>query len=378
MEFLVLVGFRDPLRPGVRAAIEECRGAGIRVVMITGDHPETARAIAREAGFEDPERVVTGADLRTFDEGALRTAVGATNVFARVAPDQKLRLVEALKARGEIVAMTGDGINDAPALRAAHVGIAMGRRGTDVAREAGALVLLDDAFPTIVEAIRTGRGIYANMRKALSYLLSVHVAIAGLAFVPILLGAPAVIYPVEIVFLQFVIDPTSSLSFEAEPQEPGIMKRPPRDPAEPRFAGRAIGLSCLEGAGALAFALGLYLWALSTGHPVAESRGLAWLALVTANLTMIFVNRSFSQSIVGAFRTPNPMLLAVTALGALLVFASLYVPYLAAEFGFVPPTTSDLIIAVVGGILSVAWFDLIKSRLAETPSRRARPTPVGP
>ena len=371
-----LVAFEDPLREGVPGAIRECREAGIRVLLITGDYPVTASAVARSAGLDRPDRVATGPDLDRMDPGQLRKTVMETNVYARITPEAKLRLVEALKSAGEIVAMTGDGVNDAPALRAAHVGIAMGRRGTDVAREAAGLVLLDDAFPTVVDAIRTGRGIYTNMRKAIAYLLAAHTAIAGLALVPVLLGLPVVLFPVEIVFLELIIDPSSSLTFEAERVDPEAMRRPPRDPEEPLFGQASILWSCVEGATALVAALAIYGWALSSGHDTDASRSLAFSTLLVSNLTLVVVNRSFSTGFLRALRFPNPVFWSVLALGSGLLLASVYLPPVAGVFGFEGPAPGDFGLSVLAGFASVAWFDLVKGRLAEAPTARA--APVGP
>ncbi|HEY4956922.1 MAG TPA: HAD-IC family P-type ATPase, partial [Caldimonas sp.] len=237
-EFVGLLGLSDPLRQKVPAAIAECRAAGIRVVMITGDYPATARAIAHQAGLaEGAGELLSGDEMVTLSDEALRERMATVSVCARIAPEQKLRIVQALKARGDIVAMTGDGVNDAPALRAAHVGIAMGGRGTDVAREAASLVLLQDDFAAIVRAVRLGRRIFDNLRKSMSYILAVHVPIAGMALLPVLLGWPALLYPMHIAFLELIIDPACSLAFENEPPESDVMQRPPRDAEAPLFGG---------------------------------------------------------------------------------------------------------------------------------------------
>ncbi|MBE0546810.1 MAG: HAD-IC family P-type ATPase, partial [Rubrivivax sp.] len=255
-EFVGLLGLADPLRGQVPGAIAECRAAGIRVVMITGDYPVTARAIAHQARLaESAGEVLSGDEMATLDDAALRDRMAAVSVCARIAPEQKLRIVQALKANGEIVAMTGDGVNDAPALRAAHVGIAMGARGTDVAREAASLVLLDDDFTAIVRAVRLGRRIFDNLRKSMSYILAVHVPIAGMALLPVLLGWPALLYPMHIAFLELIIDPACSLAFESEPAESDVMQRPPRDAAAPLFGGATLWLALLQGLGALAVVL---------------------------------------------------------------------------------------------------------------------------
>src|SRR5262250_3807492 len=222
-EFLGLIGLSDPIRPSVPAALRECYSAGIKAVMITGDYPSTARAIARKIGFKTTE-VVSGIEIERMPSVELRRHIPQTTIFARVLPEQKLNLVDAIKANGEIVAMTGDGVNDAPALKAAHIGIAMGGRGTDVAREAASLVLLDDDFATIVSAVRLGRRIYDNLRKAMAYILAIHVPIAGLALIPLLFGLPLLFWPLHIALLELVIDPMCSIVFEAEGEESDVMQ----------------------------------------------------------------------------------------------------------------------------------------------------------
>ncbi|MGZ5042199.1 MAG: cation-translocating P-type ATPase, partial [Usitatibacter sp.] len=249
--FLGFIALADPIRAAVPAAIALCRRAGIRVVMVTGDHPATARAIARQAGLDAGE-VVTGTQVEAMDDGALAASVARAQVFARVRPEQKLRLVNALRAAGEIVAMTGDGVNDAPALRAAHIGIAMGKRGTDVAREAASLVLLEDDFTSIVGTVRLGRRIYDNIRNAMRYLIAVHVPLAGMAFIPLVSGWPIFIFPVHVVFLEFVIDPACTLVFEAERSDPRVMERAPRPSAQPLFTATALGIGLALGASVLA------------------------------------------------------------------------------------------------------------------------------
>ncbi len=259
-EWLGLVALADPLRPEVPQAVAQCRQAGIRVVMITGDHPRTARAIAAQAGIAN-DRVITGDELAQMPPQELADQVQQVSVFARIKPHQKLALVEALKAQGEVVAMTGDGVNDAPALKAAHIGIAMGQRGTDVAREAAALVLLHDDFAAIVLAIHRGRQTFANLRQAMVYTLAVHVPIIGLALLPVLFGLPLVLAPLHIAFLELVIDPACSIVFEAEEGAADLMQQPPRGrrtpavrpphPAEraagQRGDGRRGGPVCLDG-----------------------------------------------------------------------------------------------------------------------------------
>src|SRR5690606_33175778 len=257
--------FLDPLRADVPAALQEARGAGIKVLMITGDHPATALAIAGAAGIETQAGALTGSEMATLSREALSERMARVRVFARILPEQKLRIVEVLKAAGDVVAMTGDGVNDAPALQAAHIGVAMGRKGTDVAREAADLVLLDDSFGSIVGGVRLGRRIFSNLRRALTYITAVHVPIAGLALAPILLGLPPMLLPMHVVLLELVIDPTCSLVFEAEPSDDKAMQRPPRRPNEPLFGARQIALAILQGLGVLAGTISLYAWTLNHG-----------------------------------------------------------------------------------------------------------------
>lgn len=355
-----LIGLADPIRPEVPAAVQECYGAGVRVVMITGDYPGTAQAIAREIGLRDPEQVITGPMLREMDDEKLRARIKHTSIFARVVPEQKLRLVEALKADGDIVAMTGDGVNDAPALKAAHIGIAMGGRGTDVAREAGALVLLDDDFSSIVRAVRMGRRIFDNLRKAMGYVLAVHVPVAGIALLPVLFGWPLVLMPVQIVFLELIIDPVSSIAFEAEPEEKGIMLRPPRDPGVPLFTRATTGLSLLQGASIFIIVLAVFRISLTLGSSAAEARALTFTSLVIANLALVLADRSQTRTILATLRTRNLALWGIIGLTLLLLALVLYIPFLRSIFGFAFLHPTDLLICLIAGISSILWFEIIK------------------
>ncbi|MBI3143766.1 MAG: cation-translocating P-type ATPase, partial [Pseudogulbenkiania sp.] len=289
-EFLGLVGLADPVRAEVPDAIAQCRQAGVRLVMITGDYPATARAVARQAGIDDG-MVVSGELIERLDEEELRRMARQASVFARVRPHQKLRLVEALKANGEVVAMTGDGVNDAPALRAAHIGIAMGRRGTQVAHEAAALILLDDNFTAIVAAMRQGRRIYDNLVKAVTYVIAVHIPMIGLTIVPLLVGWPLLLAPAHVVFLELVIDPVGSIVFENEAAHPEVMRRPPRSVGEALFSRRMLVRSLWQGGVLLAGVLVLYAAALQLGVVADTARSMAFLALVMGNLALIFRNR---------------------------------------------------------------------------------------
>jgi Ca2+-transporting ATPase len=358
-ELLGLVGLADPLRQSVPAAVRECRSAGIRVVMITGDYPATARAIARQAGI-DASDLVTGVELKQLSDADLARRVRTATVFARILPEQKLRIVQALKAIGEIVAMTGDGVNDAPSLKAAHIGIAMGGRGTDVAREASSIVVLDDDFGSIVKSIRLGRRIYDNLRKAMGFIFAVHVPIAGLALMPLLFGLPIMFGPIHIAFLEMVIDPVCSLVFEAETEEGDVMRRPPRRPSEPLFSRRWIGWSLVQGAFAFGLVAGIFVVALKRGMPEVEVRALTFFSLVVAIVSLIFVNRSFSASLLTAFWRPNAALAAVLVSVVAVLSLSLVWPFAQGLFSFGPLHVDDLALTVGAGAVLLALLEVVK------------------
>ena len=357
--FVGLVGLADPLRPHVPEAVRECRSAGIRVVMITGDYPATAMAIAGQAGL-DVNEVATGEQVKLADDRALEALVREVNVFARVLPEQKLRIVQALKRSGEIVAMTGDGVNDAPSLKAAHIGIAMGGRGTDVAREASSIVLLDDDFSSIVASIRLGRRIYDNLRKAMAFIFAVHVPIAGLALFPLVFGLPLVLGPVHIAFLELIIDPVCSLVFEAEREERDVMKRPPRRADAELFSWPLIAWSVLQGATAFALIAVIFVAALRSGLPPDEARTLAFFALVVCVLALVLVNRSFSASFLSAFVRPNAALLWIFLSIALVLAITLFWPPASGLFRFGPLHLDDLMITLGAGLLVLTALELLK------------------
>jgi Ca2+-transporting ATPase len=359
--FLGLVGLADPLRESVLGAVADCGSAGIRVVMITGDYPATARAIAKQAGLESSQ-LMTGEELNACTEDDLTHRVRDVTVFARTMPDQKLRIVKALKACGEIVAMTGDGVNDAPSLKAAHIGIAMGERGTDVAREASSIVLLNDDFGSVVEAVRLGRRIYDNLRKAMGFIFAVHLPIAGLALLPLVSGLPIIFSPIHIAFLEMVIDPVCTLVFEAEIEEEDIMRRPPRAPDEPLFSGRLIWWSILQGVVAFAVVGAIYAVAYRQGMPANEVRALTFFSLVTAIVALIFVNRSFSASIAATLRRSNRAL-KIVLLGVVgILTLTLTWPVAAHLFRFGPLHANDLALTLATGVTVLLILEILKSR----------------
>jgi Ca2+-transporting ATPase len=360
-QFVGLIGLADPIRSTVPAAIQECYTAGIRVIMITGDYPGTAESIGRQIGLRDPGQIITGPQLEAMSEEDLRRRIGEVSIFARVVPEQKLRIVDALKANGEIVAMTGDGVNDAPALKSAHIGIAMGGRGTDVAREASDLVLLNDDFSSIVQAVRLGRRIFDNIKKAVAYVFAIHIPIIGLSLIPVLLGDwPLILLPVHIVFLELIIDPSCSIIFEAEAAEANVMNRPPRDSRESLFGLKAVSVSILQGLSVLAIVLTVFVLARRHGHTENNARGLTFAALVIANLALILTNRSWSRTILSMFREPNRALWWVVGGAAAFLTLVLTVPFLQDLFRFAPLHGYDLVVCLVAGAASVLWFETLK------------------
>jgi Ca2+-transporting ATPase len=338
------------VRATVPAALEECRRAGIRVIMITGDHAATAGSIARAVGL-DEAGILTGAQLAALSEGELRERVRQVSVYARTPPDEKLRLVQALRANGEIVAMTGDGVNDAPALKAAHIGIAMGGRGADVAREAAALVLLEDDFSALVTAIGVGRRIYDNIRNAMSYLLAVHIPLAGIGLLPVLLGWPLLLYPLHVVFLEFVIDPACSLVFETEQRGDRLMRQPPRDPRQRLFSKLMVVESVALGIASLVAVVVVYAAALLI-VPDGEARALGFVALVAGNLVLILVNRSRDDSLATVLTRPNAAFWWISALTAAALALVLGIPSAAQAFAFdQPPLAAVVVVAFLTGCM---------------------------
>jgi Ca2+-transporting ATPase len=360
LEFAGLVGLEDPLRATAPAAVAECRTAGIRIVMITGDYPATAQSIARQAGLANPEKIITGPELERMSDEELAKQIGQVQVFARVVPEQKLRIVMALKANREIVAMTGDGVNDAPALKAAHIGIAMGGRGTDVAREAASLVLLDDDFSSIVAAVRLGRRIFDNIKKAIAFIFAAHVPIAGLSMLPVFFSDwPLLLLPVHIVFLELIIDPSCSLIFEAEEAEANVMERPPRSANERLFSLRTVGLAVLQGLSVLAACLGVFLFSRSSQLPEA-ARASTFLTLVVSLLVIILANRSWTRGIVSMLRVPNPALRWVAGGTAAFLALVLLVPVAQDLFHFAPLHGGNVALSLGAGVVCVMWFELLK------------------
>jgi Ca2+-transporting ATPase len=334
--FVGLLGLEDPVRTGVPEALRECEAAGIRMIMITGDYSATARRIGEQIGLKGSGVIITGPELDKMSDEELFARIDTATIFARVHPGQKLRIVQALKHRHEVVAMTGDGVNDAPALKAAHIGIAMGGRGTDVARESASLVLLDDHFDSIVQAVRMGRRIYDNLKKAMVFILSVHLPIVGMSLLPVLLHWPLALLPAHILFLELLIDPSCSIVFEMEPEEAGLMKRPPRKLGEALLGPQVLIRSFIQGTVIFLVVFTIYALMITNGYGEAESRMIAFSGIVAGNIGLIFANRSWQDTMFQSLRVPNKALWWVSG-GAVLFFAlATLVPLMRDLFKFAP------------------------------------------
>jgi len=355
-----LIGLADPIREQVPSAIKECYQAGVRVIMITGDYPGTAKNIATQIGLKNILDIITGPELDSMNDSELEIRVKNTNIFARVVPEQKLRIVNALKKTGEIVAMTGDGVNDAPALKSANIGIAMGARGTDVARESSSLVLLDDDFMSIVAAVRMGRRIFDNLKKAISYILAIHIPIAGLSLFAVIFKWPLILFPVHVVFLELIIDPACSLVFESEKEEKGVMLRPPRSIKEPLFSLSTVFYSLLQGTVLLLIVAGVFVLSQKFGESVEVARALAFTTLIVGNLGLIVCNRSWALALPAIIRQKNTALLWISTGAVIFMFLSIEVPLLKNLFKFGTLHNIDFVLCFGAGIISVIMFEVIK------------------
>lgn len=358
--FDALIGFDDALREAVPTAIRQAQDAGVQVVMITGDQEATALVVARRLGLAHQGGVITGHELERLSDEALRARLGETGIFARVLPAQKLRIVQALKARGDIVAMTGDGINDAPALRAADIGIAMGQRGTEIAREAATMVLLDDNFATIVTAIREGRRIYGNIQKAVNYFTSAKIALLGFVLLNGLLKLPLALFPLHIVWMELIIDPTSSLVYQAEPADPEQLKRKPRSPKEPLLSKRLLAKLVSQGLTMLAGTFLTYWWALQAGAGELKARTLAFSVLVLSQLLLVLVNRSDRHSFWRLPLTTNPFLLGIILFTVLTQCVIIYWPSIQSVFRTTALMPREWLFVLGVAAASTLWFEALK------------------
>lgn len=359
--FMGFIALKDPIRSEVPAAMKECFEAGIRVIMITGDFAITAKSIAQQIGLPYYDHVMNGKELNELSDADLQKKIMTTSVFARVVPEQKLRIVNALKNNNQIVAMTGDGVNDAPALKAAHIGIAMGNRGTDVAREAAALILLDDNFSSIVSAIRLGRKIYDNLQKAMSYILSIHIPIIGLAIIPAMYAnIPLILFPVHIVFLELIIDPVSSVAFESEAEEKNIMQRLPRKANEKFFGKRQILWSV--GRGILLLILVLFVFIISThlGYDDAETRTITYSTLILGNVFLIVSSLSFTRNFWRVLQEHNLKVFFIITLSLLMLVLIISIPSIQVLFGFKNPGFYPFLWVFFAAVIFLAILEIVK------------------
>jgi Ca2+-transporting ATPase len=360
-KFLGLIGFEDPIRPEVPQAIKECNEAGIKVIMITGDFPATATSIASQIGLQSAENVLTGEELKKMNDVQLQEKIKTVNVFARIIPEQKLQIIKALKANGEIVAMTGDGVNDAPALKAADIGVAMGGKGTDVAREASSLVLLDDNFASIVSAIRSGRKIYDNLQKAMSYILAIHIPIIGLTLLPAFFTSLLLLLmPLHIVFMELIIDPVCSVAFESEQEEKGIMQRPPRNPNELFFGWHKMVFSLIQGLLLLIMVLVVYFLSIHEGHNEREVRAIAFSSLIIGNIFLILTSLSKTRNFISILMEKNIAVLLIIAIALTLLFLIISVPALQQIFNFQFPGYNHFISSITGAAIILLIFESYK------------------
>jgi len=359
--FMGLLGLEDPIRPEVPGAIEECHQAGVRVIMITGDFPTTARSIARQIGLPAEGKIITGQALQTMSDEQLKEQIHATTIFARTIPDQKLRIVQALKSNGEVVAMTGDGVNDAPALKAANIGIAMGNKGTDVAREASSLVLLDDNFASIVGAIRSGRRIYDNLQKAMSYIMAIHIPIIGLTLMPAFATSlPLLLLPLHIIFMELIIDPVCSVAFESEQPEKGIMQRKPRNPSHRFFGLRRMMFSVFSGFLLLCTVLIVYFLSLHEGHTEGEVRAIAFSALIIGNIFLILTDLSKTRSFLSVFTERNYAATLIMTIALLMLLAVISIPGMRDLFSFEFPGYKHFIPSIIAAGSMLAILEAMK------------------
>ncbi|MGG7147499.1 cation-translocating P-type ATPase [Clostridium butyricum] len=361
LTFKGLVGLQDPPKEGVEEAIKLCKKAGIRVVMITGDYSKTAMAIGEEIGLKFTDKVIIGNEIDSLSENELCEVVKSCDVFSRVIPEQKMKIVKALKKNGEIVAMTGDGVNDAPALKSADIGIAMGQRGTEVAKEAADMILMDDNFTTIVKSVKDGRRVYDNIRKAMVYILIIHIPIAAMAMFAPLFNLPPLLLPMHIMLLELIIDPTCSIVFEGEPAEANIMENPPRPPQEPLLTRSLTIKVVLQGIIMFLAAFMPFHYMIDLGISSEYARSFSLITFIVANVTLVLVNRSNTELLYHLIKEKGSKVrLIVNSMALIMVFAIVYIPILNGFFRTEKIGIYPLIIAIVLGFISTGWWEIVK------------------
>ncbi len=360
--FIGIVAFYDPPKKNIQKVLEDFYAAGISVKIITGDNVATTAAIAKQIKFKDYDKTITGEALMKLDDAELKTCVLQTAIFTRMFPEAKLKIINALKAADQIVAMTGDGVNDGPALKAAHIGIAMGKKGTEIAKQAASLILLEDDLSKMVDGIAMGRKIYANLKKAIQYIISIHIPIILTVFVPLALGwiYPNIFYPIHIIFLEIIMGPTCSIIYENEPMEPNTMLQKPKPLTTTFFNWKELSISIIQGLVITAGTLGVYQYAVWNGCNEAYTRTLTFTVLLTANILLTLVNRSFYYSVFNTIRYKNNMVLFIILITNALLALMLYVKPVATFFSFESLTLGQLLLCFGIGSLTVMWFELFK------------------
>lgn len=360
-QFKGLIGLEDPIRPEVPQAIKECNDAGVKVIMITGDFPTTAKSIAKQIGMKVDGTLMTGSELNMLSDEELKNSISSITIFARVVPEQKLRIVRALQANNEIVAMTGDGVNDAPAIKAANIGIAMGNKGTDVAREASSLVILDDNFASIVSAIRLGRKIFDNLQKAMSYIIAIHIPIIGLTLLPAFISTlPILLMPLHIVLLELIIDPVCSIAFEHEQEEKNIMNRKPRNPLVQFFGRHKIIGSVLQGLLVLAMTMTIYFLSIHEGHTNEEVRAIAFSSLVIGNVFLILTNLSKTRNVIKVITERNWAVWIILSIAIVMLLLIISIPFLQQIFSFEFPGYRHFVSSLIGASSVLLILETVK------------------
>ncbi|MBC7759079.1 MAG: cation-translocating P-type ATPase [Phormidesmis sp. FL-bin-119] len=361
-DFQGLVAFYDPPKKNISSVLTEFYSAGIAVKIITGDNNITTGSIARQIGFQGHDRSITGEELMQLNEAELKVAVAEKNVFTRMFPEAKLRIINALKSRGEVVAMTGDGVNDGPALKAAHIGIAMGKKGTEIAKQAASMILIEDDLAKMVDAIRMGRRIYVNLKKAIRYIISIHIPIILIVFIPLVLGwiYPAIFSPIHVIFLELIMGPTCSIIYENEPVEENAMRQPPRPPSATFFNARELLVSVFQGLAITAGLLFIYHYSVSQQLGEKTTRTMIFSGLICANIFLTLLNRSFYYSILKTLYYPNNLILYIIGTTVIITGVLVFIEPISGFFELQPLSISQLLISISVGFLSVIWFELIK------------------
>lgn len=361
-KFLGLVGFYDPPRKNMEAVLKRLYAAGIKVKIITGDNPVTTTAIAKQVHFDGSDKVITGGELVNVEDEAFGSLVRDNNIFARMFPEMKLKVVNSLKQQGEVVGMTGDGVNDGPALKAAHIGIAMGKRGSEIARQASSLVITDDDFGKMVTAVAMGRRIYTNLKKAIQYIISIHIPIILTVAIPSILGwrYPSIFTPVHVIFLELIMGPTCSVIYENEPIEKNAMLRPPRAMTDTFFNLKELTISIFQGTGITVATIGIYMYCVQSGYSESVTRTMVFATLIFANIFLTVVNRSFYYSVFEMFRYKNSLLTGMLLVTIALSAAIFYIPVLSGFFQLSSPGAKQLLIVAIAAFVSVMWFEVYK------------------